>query len=59
RSQAHPVGDHATLEQMARELLIPIFPTEKGIRLLGLSLSSLGEDEEDGDQDEAEQLPLF
>jgi DNA polymerase-4 len=39
------------LARVSRTLLAPLFPTAKGIRLLGVTLSSLGEDEvEEGRQ---------
>jgi DNA polymerase-4 len=36
------------LERLANALLEPIFPVAKGIRLLGISLSSLGAEEPEG-----------
>lgn len=45
-----PVVNQDQLEQFSFALLEPIFPTEKGIRLLGVTLSSLGEDAYSDDQ---------
>ena len=39
-----PVSTQAALEQVSYALLEPIFPVQQGIRLLGLTLSSLGRD---------------
>ena len=39
------IGTRSELEQLGNELLGPLFPVAKGIRLLGISLSSLGADE--------------
>ncbi len=49
-----PVADRAELEHLTFALLAPIFPVEKGIRLLGVTLSSLGEEE----AEETQQLSL-
>ena len=39
------IGTRSELEQIAYALLEPLFPVAKGVRLLGISLSSLvGED---------------
>ena len=43
RTANSPVTDHADFEQVATGLLEALFPTRKGIRLLGIALSSLGE----------------
>jgi DNA polymerase-4 len=43
------IGTRAELEQLGNELLTPLFPITKGIRLLGISLSSLAID--GGEQD--------
>jgi DNA polymerase IV len=42
RSSAAAIASQAALEEIAFSLLEPVFPTEKGIRLLGVSLSGLG-----------------
>ena len=39
------IATRSELEQLGNELLGPLFPVAKGIRLLGISLSSLGADE--------------
>lgn len=41
RTSPVPVGTQTELEQLGNALLEPVFPVAKGIRLLGLSLSSL------------------
>jgi DNA polymerase-4 len=40
-----PIGTRGELEQLGGALLEPLFPVAKGIRLLGISLSSLGASE--------------
>lgn len=47
RSRTHPafVASRAELAQTAESLLNAVFPTDKGIRLLGVSLSSIAEPE--------------
>ena len=42
RSLAEAVADRATLEQVSLELLAPLLPVDKGVRLLGVTLSALG-----------------
>jgi DNA polymerase-4 len=37
-----PIGTRSELEQLGDALLKPLFPVARGIRLLGLALSSLG-----------------
>jgi DNA polymerase-4 len=44
RTLADPVGDRTTLERVALALLAPLMPVSIGVRLLGVSLSSLGMD---------------
>jgi DNA polymerase-4 len=39
-----PVASQAALEQVSLALLQPVFPVQRGIRLLGVTLSSLGGD---------------
>ena len=43
RTCEEPVSSLEAFESVALSLLAPVFPTQKGIRLLGVSLSSLGE----------------
>jgi DNA polymerase-4 len=45
RTNAASIATRAELEQLAFALLEPVFPVQKGIRLLGVSLSSLGEEQ--------------
>jgi DNA polymerase IV len=49
RTQQAPVGSRSELEQLGNALLEPLFPVARGIRLLGVSLSSLAAAE--GEQD--------
>ena len=42
RTAAAPIDSAFDVEQIAASLLEPVFPTQKGIRLLGVTLSSLG-----------------
>jgi DNA polymerase IV len=39
-----PVATQAALEQVSYALLEPVFPVQQGIRLLGVTISSLGGD---------------
>jgi DNA polymerase IV len=41
RTGQMPVSTRSELEQLGNALLEPLFPIAKGIRLLGISLSSL------------------
>ena len=41
RSRAAPISDCSTLASISAELLAARFPMRKGVRLLGVSLSSL------------------
>jgi DNA polymerase IV len=43
-----PIGTRGELEQLSIALLEPLFPVTKGIRLLGLSVSSLAVEEPEG-----------
>jgi DNA polymerase IV len=43
RTYEAAIVSHMELQEAAFSLLAPVFPTEKGIRLLGVSLSSLAE----------------
>lgn len=45
-----PIASAAELESFSQALLMPLFPVAKGIRLLGITVSSLGEDEADQDR---------
>jgi DNA polymerase-4 len=45
RTVEAPIGSRNELEQLGNELLAPLFPVERGIRLLGISLSSLAAQE--------------
>ena len=40
------IGSLGELEQLGNALLEPLFPVAKGVRLLGVSLSSLAEESE-------------
>jgi DNA polymerase IV len=40
-----PVRTRSELEQLGDALLEPLFPVARGIRLLGISMSSLGAEE--------------
>ena len=40
------IGSRGELEQLGNALLEPLFPVAKGVRLLGVSLSSLAEESE-------------
>ncbi len=42
RTGQAPIGTRSELDQLSNELLEPLFPVARGIRLLGVSLSSLG-----------------
>ncbi len=44
RSGAEPVDSRATLERIGLDLLRPLFPPPRGVRLLGVTLSNLVED---------------
>ncbi len=46
RTLSEPVGTRDMLERTSRELVRTIFPLEKKVRLLGVSLSNLHEREE-------------
>jgi hypothetical protein len=48
-SHSFPESAKATLEQTSFDLLNVIFPSAKGVRLLGVSLSSLGRADDMGD----------
>jgi DNA polymerase-4 len=47
RSFATPMDNKAALEHASIELLKPLLPVSKGVRLLGITLSALGTDEDD------------
>ena len=42
RTSSVPFTTRAAVEDIVHELLEPLFPVKKGIRLLGVTLSSLG-----------------
>ncbi|MDB5684633.1 MAG: polymerase [Sphingomonas bacterium] len=42
RTLAEPVADRAAIERVALDLLASVEPVDRGVRLLGLTLSSLG-----------------
>jgi DNA polymerase-4 len=48
----------AKLEQLGNELLEPLFPVAKGIRLLGISLSSLSAGEDQRERELSLPLPF-
>jgi DNA polymerase-4 len=54
RSLAGGIESRSRLEHVCLELLSPLFPMGRGVRLLGVSLSSLST----GDETETRQLPL-
>lgn len=54
RSHSRPIGDRAALAAAGEGLLRQLLPVEKGVRLLGLTLSALG-----GDADEPEAIGLL
>lgn len=54
RTLAQPVASLAEFMQMVDALLEPRFPTKKGIRLLGVTLSSLEEGQAEGANDETQ-----
>jgi DNA polymerase-4 len=45
RTSQGPIGTRSELERLGDALLEPLFPVARGIRLLGLTLSSLGAEE--------------
>jgi DNA polymerase-4 len=49
RSRLVPISDRSTLAAMSAELLAALFPMRKGVRLIGVSLSSLSADPPDVD----------
>ncbi len=40
RSCADPIGDQGTIERVSLDLLRPLFPPPRGIRLLGVTISN-------------------
>jgi len=44
RTGPAPISDRAELDELSRALLEPVFPVAKGVRLLGVSMSSFGEE---------------
>jgi DNA polymerase-4 len=49
RSRVAPISDHSALASISAELLAAQFPLRKGVRLIGVSLSSLCPDVADID----------
>jgi len=49
RTSHAPIVTRAELEQLSFALLVPIFPAVRGSRLLGVSVSSLGEEQKEGE----------
>jgi len=47
RSDTNVVPDQVTLLRVSLELLAPLLPPKKGVRLLGISLSSLQSEHKD------------
>ncbi len=45
RTMSRALGTAADVQELAGSLLDPLFPTERGIRLIGVTLSSFGEDQ--------------
>ena len=56
RSSVAPIADLSTLASISIELLAAQYPVPKGVRLLGVSLSSLSADAENDDQQMALKL---
>lgn len=52
RTEAAPFGSVAEIAATVHSLLVPLFPTAKGIRLLGVTLSSFADDIERGPGDQ-------
>jgi DNA polymerase IV len=50
RSRLAPISDCSTLASISAELLAAQFPMRKGVRLIGVSLSSLCDDTADVDR---------
>ena len=58
RTLPQPVASEAEIAETVENLMQPLFPVTRGIRLLGVTLSSLGEEAEAGEVDEPPQLRL-
>jgi DNA polymerase-4 len=58
RTLPQPVASDAEIAQVVETLMQPLFPVLKGIRLLGVTLSSLGEDEDEAADSAAETPQL-
>ncbi|MCW0233004.1 MAG: DNA polymerase IV [Ferrovibrio sp.] len=58
RTLPQPVASEAEIAETVETLMQPLFPVTRGIRLLGVTLSSLGEEAEAGEVDEPPQLRL-
>lgn len=52
KTEAAPFGSVAEIVATVHSLLVPLFPTAKGIRLLGVTLSSFADDIERGPDDQ-------
>lgn len=57
RTLTGPIQGAGDLQAIAVGLLQPLFPVEKGVRLLGVTLSSLGSEDEAGEQQLTLGLP--
>lgn len=57
RTQPAPLRSAGEMGELAMALIAPLFPVEKGIRLLGVTLSAL--EEGGGDEPAGEQLSLW
>ena len=44
RTDSNAFTSMASIESVVRELVEPLFPTRKGVRLLGVTLSSFGDE---------------
>ena len=52
RTEAVPFGSADEIVATVHSLLAPLFPTAKGIRLLGVTLSSFGDETASGPADQ-------
>ena len=58
RTLPAPLPDQATLLALAQALLAPVFPVDRGIRLLGVTLSSLTDPAAEGQSGTARPAPV-
>lgn len=58
RTLSQPVASEAEIAEIVETLMQPLFPVTRGIRLLGVTLSSLGEEAEAEEVEEPPQLRL-